>query len=153
MRKETTFLIALLLLAGAIPVAWSQDDASTEDLETLLDSAEAGAGGEVSDTTAAETEASATTPPAPDATPSEPLSSETVNIEPESPAPVENTDTAIVNEPTGASELGDSADAAEDTSSDTALAPLDEKDFANDDLEELKKDIDDKEFTDRKSVV
>ncbi len=155
MRKETTFLIALLLLANATPVAWSQEDSSTEDLETLLDSAEAGSGGEVSDSAAAETEAAVVTPPPSDTPASEPVSSETVDINTESTTPVETTETADTTEPSPVSELGDSADGVEESASDMALAPLDEKDFANDDLEELKKDIgsEDKELTAGKEEI
>lgn len=131
MKKQTTFLILLSLLLNTTPVVVAQDsEIDDEDLQSLLD--EKPSSSEVSEVA---------TEPA--ATPSEPVSSETVDIS--TPTDISSDDEAEATLTDSAETLEPLENSAEATETATNTIPNDSA--ASDELEALKTDIgDDEEF-------
>ncbi len=133
-----------MLLAQTSAPIWAQDDMAQDDLETLLNNTESMDGGEIPEATENVQPESVPMPETSEVVPeaTAPVSSETVDLNGEPP-----TDQSLEIEPSPSTELGDSSDISESNSfpdSDTAESTqLDESDFANDDLESLKKDLGD----------
>lgn len=151
MRNESKVLILLALLMANTGSVIAQEDLSDEDLQTLLEEDKA-PGQEVKEVSEAPAEAPAETPA--EAKPSEPLSSETVDLnalestDPDiaADAPVEEVPTEAAPE-TNISETpaGDLEALPTDTSPETSVGPGDTMaqpdTFQADDLESIKKDI------------